>query len=117
MQEHVRHCNSVCRLDFRCKYFRCDKSVKAGHKKRWRCNFKVSVFKTIWFDKSHLDVETNLFFFLLIFLFDSFSYKFVTSELGLSKLTINDWCSSAREVCVNWAFSVRKLVVRGKWSK
>ena len=57
------HCNSVCRLDYRCKYFRCDKSVSGDHKKRRRCNFKVSVFKNTWFDKSHLDVETNLFFF------------------------------------------------------
>ena len=98
------HCNSECRLDYRCKYFRCDKAVIAGHKKRRRCNFKESVFKNTWFEKSHLDVETNLFF-LKIFLFDSFTYKFVTSELGLSKPTINDWCSLAREVCVNWVFS------------
>ena len=48
-------------------------SLSAGNKKRRRCN--------------------NLF--------DSFSYKFVTSELGLSKPTINDWCCFAREVCVN----------------
>ena len=77
----------------------------------------MSLFKNTWFDKSHLDIETNLFF-VKIFLLDKFNYKFVSSELGVSKPTINDWCSFAREVCVNWVFSrCKKSVVRGKWLK
>ena len=93
------HCDSLCRIDYTCKYFRCDKSVSVGHhKKRRRCNFRVSLFKNTWFDKSHLDIETNLFF-VKIFLLDNSNNKFVSSELEVSKPTINDWCSFAREVC------------------
>ena len=45
------HCNSECRLDYHLKSWRCDKSVKAGHhRKRKRCNFRVSIYKNTWFD-------------------------------------------------------------------
>ena len=37
------------------------------------------------------------------------------SELGVSKPTINDWCSFGREVCVNWVFSrCKKIGGEGK---
>ena len=74
----------------------------------------VSLFKNTWFDKSHLDIETDLFF-VKIFLLDKFDYKFVSSELGVSKPTINDWSSFAREVCVNWVFyRCKKIGGEGK---
>ena len=78
------HCDSSCRIDYSCNSFCCDKSVRVRHhKKRRQCNFKVSLLKNTWFDKAHLDIETN-FLFLKIFLLDKFSYKFVISELGVS---------------------------------
>ena len=98
------YCNSLCRLDTTSKCFRCDKTYVRGHKKRRRCNFKVSIFRNTWFSYSHVDIETNLYF-VVLFLQDFFSYKFVQSELGLSKPTINDWASFCREVIVNWVFN------------
>ena len=74
----------------------------------------MSLVKNIWFDKAHLDIETNLLA-LKIFLLDKFSYKFVISELWVSKPTINYWCSFGREVCVNWVFSrCKKIGGEGK---
>ena len=103
-EKQCDYCKSLCRLDISSLCFRCDKSYVRGHKKRKRCNFKVSIFNNSWFRHSHLDIETNLKF-VVLFLQDCFSYKFVQSELGLSKPTINDWASFCREVIVHWVFN------------
>ena len=107
-------CKSVCRIDLQKKGFHCDKSVPRGHKRRRRCNFFASLFKGTWFEHSHLDLETN-FKFVVLFLHDWFSYKCVRHELRLSDSTINDWCSFAREVCVDWVLKKsKKIGVAGK---
>ena len=112
------HCNSDCRLDYHLKSWRCDKSVKVGHhKKRRRCNFRVSIYKNTWFEKAHLDIETNILF-IKLFTLDCFSYKFASCELALCKKTINDWSSFAREVCVNYVVSrPKKSGEKAKLSK
>ena len=102
-------CNSVSRIDLQKKGFRCDKSVPHGHKRRKRCNFFAGLFKGTWFEHSHLDLETNIKF-VVLFLQDWFSYKCVRHELRLSDSTINDWCSFAREVCVNWVLKKSKKI-------
>ena len=103
-------CSSKCRLDLNKKAFRCDKSVAVRKKKRRRCNYFVSIFKGTWFERSHLDIETN-FTLVYIYLSDRlFSYKYVQSELGLSKTTVNDWCSFIREVVVHWVLSHKRQI-------
>ena len=65
--------------------------MKVGHhKKRKRCNFRVSIFKNSWFEKAHIDIETNILF-IKLFTLDCFSYKFALCELALCKKNINDW--------------------------
>ena len=59
-QKECDYCKSLCRLDITSKCFRCDKTYVRGHKKRKRCNFKVSIFCNTWFSNSHVDIETNL---------------------------------------------------------
>ena len=103
-------CSTQCRLDLRRKAFRCDKSYSVRKKKRRRCNFFVSIFKGTWFGKSQVDIETN-FFLVYIYLSDTlFTYKYVENELGLSKTTINDWCSFVREVVLHWVLGNKSKI-------
>ena len=66
-------CGRDCRLDLNKKAWRCDASCVKGKKKRKRCSFKVSIFKGTWFERSHLDIDSNLRFCWL-YLSDYFSY-------------------------------------------
>ena len=103
------HCDKVCRVDFVRKAFRCDKSyVTRGHRKK-RCNFLVSLFKGTWFEKSHLDIETNLKF-VFLYLQKCFSYEFVQFELKLTNKTISDWASFSREVFISWVLKKTKKI-------
>lgn len=108
-EKRCPQCQSLCRIDLNKKSFRCDKSAASGHKRRRRCNFSESVFKGTWFDHAHVDLETNLKF-IVLFVQDWFSYKCARHELGLADKTINDWCSFAREVCVDWVFKKTKKI-------
>ena len=100
-QRQCPHCENECRIDWNRKLFRCDKSVVTSGRRRKRCNYKVSLFKGTWFERSHIDIETNVKF-LVLFVHDAFSFKLVRSELRLSDPTITDWCSFSREVIVSW---------------
>ena len=61
----------------------------------------VSCFKGTWFERAHLDNETNLKF-VRLFLQKAFSYEFVRLELKLTDKTISDWSSFCREVIIDW---------------
>ena len=103
------NCSTLCRLDCNRKAFRCDKTfVSRGSrgKRKRSCNFLVSCFKGTWFERAHLDIETNLKF-VFLFLQKAFSYEFVRLELKLTDKTINDWCSFCREVIIDWV--VRRM--------
>ena len=66
--------------------------------------------KGTWFGKSQVDIETN-FFLVYIYLSDTlFTYKYVENELGLSKTTINDWCSFVREVVLHWVLGNKSKI-------
>ena len=108
-EKECPECHSLCRIDLHRKAFRCDKSVARAHKRRRRCNFFVSIFQGTWFDHSHIDLETN-FKFVVLFLQDWFSYKVARQELDLADNTINDWCSFAREVIVDWVWKRTKKI-------
>ena len=63
-----------------------------------------------WFERAHLDIETNLKF-VFLFLQKAFSYEFVRLELKLTDKTINDWCYFCREVIIDWVVSrVPKII-------
>lgn len=103
------NCGSECRIDYRRKDFRCDKSCAKGHKKKRRCAFSRTIFKGTWFDKSKLDVETNLRFCNL-FLRKGFSYEQIRNELKISDNSINDWSSFCREVLISWCMRNSALI-------
>ena len=94
-------CGEQCRIDWNKLCFRCDKSYVTSGRRRKKCAFKKTIYKGTWFENVKLDVETNLKF-VLLFVQDWFSYKVATSELKLSNVTINDWCSFCREVLISW---------------
>ena len=106
-------CGELCRLDCHRKAFRCDKSYVTRGRRRKKCNFFVSCFKGTWFERSHLDIETNLKF-VYLFLQKCFSYEFVRLELKISDKTICDWASFCREVLVSW---VLKNTKKNRWSR
>ena len=58
----------------------------------------MSIFKGTWFERSHLDIDTNLRFCWL-YLTDYFSYDLARTEIrGISNTSICDWASFVREV-------------------
>ena len=74
------NCATLCHLDCNRKAFRCDKTLVSRGKRKRRCNFSVSCFKGTWFERAHLDIETNLKF-VFLFLQKAYSYEFVRLEL------------------------------------
>ena len=102
-------CGEPCRVDYNRKAFRCDKSYVTRGCRRKKCNFLVSCFKGTWFERSHLDIETNLKF-VYLFLQKCFSYEFVQLELKISDKAICDWSSFCREVLVSWVLKNTKKI-------
>ena len=99
-------CGQVCRLDFRCFSFRCDRRHvrfdSRGRCRTWRCNYKRSLFLGTWFSGVHLSVVTICKFNCLWLILPFPRQNFIQTELGISRNTVVDWSSFCREVCVYW---------------
>lgn len=89
-------------LDMHSKlYSKKPKNGSYGLKKR--CNFKVSMKKGTFFEKSKLPIDTVCKFVLFWCCMKHPTQEFLRNELSLATRTVVDWSTTCREICINWA--------------
>ena len=81
--------------------WRCQERAAKQKKKRAECNWSHCVFKSTFFEKAHLDLET-VTFFGNIHLRECFSFVSARNEPRVSDATVVDRASLCREVLVEW---------------
>jgi len=85
-ENHIFHCRNA--------YY------KIHHRKRQRvvCNFKMSAFHGIWFDRAHLSVSKICQFIAYFLIMPPPRHRFLINELELTEHTVIDWTNFCREV-------------------
>lgn len=84
-------------------YSKKPKNGTFGLKKR--CNFKVSMKKGTFFEKSKLPIDTVCKFVLFWCCMKHPTQEFLRNELSLATRTVVDWSTTCREICIHWAKS------------
>lgn len=75
-----------------------------------RCNFKVSMKKGTFFEKSKLPIDTVCKFVVFWCCMKHPTQEFLRNELSLATRTVVDWSTACREICVHWAKSVSEKI-------
>lgn len=85
---------------------------KEGSKKlqKKRCNFKVSMKKGTFFEKSKLPIDTVCKFVGFWCCMKHPTQEFLRNELSLAPKTVVDWSSACRDICIHWAKSVSEKI-------
>lgn len=105
-EKKCEKCGNICTLksDFR---YVCQKTitVESSNKiKKIRCNFSVSARKGTFFSKSNLSVETICNFVIFWAIMRPPRTVLIQKELKITPVTVVDWSSFCREICINWCF-------------
>lgn len=101
-------CGEVADLNINTLNYRCgkvrvvDRSQDRKKKLKVVCNFKKSALMGTWFQRSKMKIG-NVFYFCAIWLMLPYPRQnFIIEELKCSSMTVVDWSSFCREVCINY---------------
>ncbi|XP_066990720.1 uncharacterized protein [Macrobrachium rosenbergii] len=92
-------CLSVLKLSSR-NQFRCDKVKRDSKGKAERCRVQVSAFKGTWFERSCLSIE-KILHLCWWFTVGRLTQEEVSSFVGVSAHTVNDWYRLCHEVVLH----------------